>query len=195
MNTSFAYRFLFAQNNDGTGGEYQVCTTNTCETCGVNTPFNNAQCVANPPQYGALSVQFQCGPAQQEGGDGGTFRVRWYENADCPASALSDGDPTNHRTIVVGATDLCQRVPDSEFGYKVNCNAGNAAGQISFCTDTTCETCSVNRDFNNNQVCPQFKGFLYKHADNILLLLSSLSAITLVLFFSFFVFCYCDAVP
>lgn len=136
----------------GGAGTFQVCDK-TCETCGVNTPFANAQeCVPNPPQFGSASINFNCGAQRETGGDGGIFRIRWYENANCPNSALTGTDPLDHRTIVAGETGLCQRVPDSNKGYLVTCNAGaQGGGQISFCDDITCGNCQTQTAFTENQ--------------------------------------------
>ena len=46
-------------NQDGSG-IFQVCTDRNCASCGVTTPFNSEQCLANPAQYGSQSVTFRC---------------------------------------------------------------------------------------------------------------------------------------
>ena len=51
--------YVVTCNANGTAGLFSVCDA-TCSTCLTNTPFANNACLANPPQYGARSLQPQC---------------------------------------------------------------------------------------------------------------------------------------
>lgn len=102
--------------------------------CGTNTTFTNDVCLPNPPQFGSASVAFRCAtPAV-----GGPFnptglnsRITWFEQDDC---GIAEND---HRTIVLSMASLCQRVPDSQTSYRLDCNTQNTGGTLTFCNDVT----------------------------------------------------------
>lgn len=133
-------------NPDGTGGLYSVCTDAVCGTCGVNTPFENAQCLANPAEFGSASVAFKCGTQSQTLAN--SARITWYEANECNAGS---NDQSGHRTIVVAGKNVCQRVPDSEQSYMVKCEPGATDGILAFCTDAVCGTCDTNTFFADGQ--------------------------------------------
>jgi hypothetical protein len=139
-------------NEAGTQGVFSVCADTTCTNCKVNTPFTNNACLANPPEFGAASVEFVCAAPAVANNTvptaGGTAVITWYSTTNCQVSASASAE---HRSIVAVEQGLCQLVPDTtELGYTVTCNADNS-GSISYCQDATCSTCNTNQPFNSGE--------------------------------------------
>jgi hypothetical protein len=42
------------------GGTFSVCADAQCGSCDVNTPFEEDQCLPNPPEFGSASVTISC---------------------------------------------------------------------------------------------------------------------------------------
>lgn len=132
-------------NADKTGGTFTVCNRNTCDTCGVEVPFTNNQCLPNPIQYGSRSVSIDCtaaNPAPPAPAAGDSL-ITWYEAGTCSGA---------DRTLVLAPQELCHLVPNSQTaGYRVNCNDAGTGGVFSVCDDPNCANCNVTRPFTNQQ--------------------------------------------
>lgn len=127
------------------GGVFSVCTDPQCSSCDVNTPFEENQCLPNPPEFGSASVNIQCQaplPPPPAAPAAGEAILTWYESATCV------GAP---RTVVLPKQDLCQTVPQSpDAGYKVTCNA-DGSGSFQVCQNRECSSCNVNTQFGRGQ--------------------------------------------
>lgn len=75
------------------------------------------------------------------------FRASWFSGAGCSS--------TDAHTTVVAQQGYCHLLgssmgarSDGGFaGYKLTCAAGNSNGTVSFCSDATCSSCSINTPF------------------------------------------------
>jgi hypothetical protein len=84
-------------------------------------PFANGECIANAPGFGAVAFSVACNPdvPTNPAVPDGNFAAEWFEEADCALTAAG------HQTIVVGAQDLCQVVPQRQTVAGANDNNNN----------------------------------------------------------------------
>lgn len=57
-----ARSYIVSCSASGRFGLFTTCADAVCSRAETTTPFTSGQCVPNPPQYGASSVVFRCGP-------------------------------------------------------------------------------------------------------------------------------------
>ena len=119
-------------------GSISFCDSADCSACAVTRAVGGAgaeACLANDAAlFGSAAFSIKCPSlAAVERVEGvspvraGGFVVQWSADAAC-------GGETSHRTLVVGAQGVCERVPAGVpgTGYSVTCDAaGSGRGAIN----------------------------------------------------------------
>lgn len=132
-------------------GEIRFFSDRSCTyvlSAQVNRAFVDEECYANPPEFGASSLQAQCLNPLLPPQDplAGRASVLWSSGPDCSEDATS-------RVIVDVKQASCQSVPSSvPGGYKISCSDDGSIAALDIFTDNTC-TSEVSHRVLDSNVC------------------------------------------